>query len=180
MVTLSPTQFSPNIRAQLEHRLLNEVEGTFTGRHGYVVCVVDVQGVGDGLILPSLGSARYNITYRAIVFKPFKGEALDAVVTSVSQVRRQRRHASCWHSCLMYNFFPQWTLKTPYFFRNYSLKRNRFFFSTYVTECDTLQQGFMAEVGPVNVFVSRFVRSLAYCVTCSEILLQRIPIYHAP
>lgn len=103
MVSLLPSQFSPDIHGQLEKRLLDEVEGSFSGRFGYTVCVIDISSIGDGIILPSQGTAQYRIKYRAIVFKPYKGQVLDAVVSQVNQ------------------------------------------------------KGFMAEVGPVNVFVSRYL-----------------------
>ena len=34
------------------------------------------------------GAAVFNLTYSCICFKPFKGEVLDVVVTSVNKVRR--------------------------------------------------------------------------------------------
>ncbi|KAJ3359397.1 DNA-directed RNA polymerase II subunit [Allomyces javanicus] len=103
LVSLQPSQFTHDVEEQLRRRLHAEVEGSFSGRFGYVISVVDVVSIGAGLVLPAQGAAQYQLTYRAIVFKPYKGEVLNALVSQVNQ------------------------------------------------------QGFMAEVGPVNVFVSRYL-----------------------
>lgn len=39
------------------------------------------------------GAAVFNLTYSCICFKPFKGEVLDVVVTSVNKVRRSWGHS---------------------------------------------------------------------------------------
>ncbi|KAL5112785.1 DNA-directed RNA polymerase II subunit RPB7 [Taenia crassiceps] len=38
------------------------------------------------MLLPGRGFVQYHIVYRAIVFRPFKGEVVDAVVTQVNKV----------------------------------------------------------------------------------------------
>jgi DNA-directed RNA polymerase II subunit RPB7 len=72
----------------LAKRLYQEVEGSFSGRYGYIVSVVHIVSISKGLILPSMGAAQFSISYAAIVFKPYKGEVLDAQVTQVNQVSR--------------------------------------------------------------------------------------------
>ena len=42
-----------------------------------------IDSVGAGLIQPGEGFVMYPVKYKAIVFRPFKGEVLDAVVTQV-------------------------------------------------------------------------------------------------
>jgi DNA-directed RNA polymerase II subunit RPB7 len=63
-----------------------QVEGTCSGQYGYLICVTHVVAVGKGLIREGVGSATFNIKYNALVFRPFKGEVMDAVVTSVNKV----------------------------------------------------------------------------------------------
>ena len=67
-------------------RLHEQVEGTCSGRFGYVVSVVEVSSVGRGVLLHSSGSAEFAIVYKAIVFKPFVNQVVDAVVTTVNKV----------------------------------------------------------------------------------------------
>ena len=39
------------------------------------------------MVLPGTGQAEFVMRHRAIVFKPFKGEAVDGVVNNVGKVR---------------------------------------------------------------------------------------------
>lgn len=55
-------------------------------RYGFVIAVTTIDSIGSGLILPGQGFVVYPVKYKAIVFRPFKGEVLDAVVTQVNKV----------------------------------------------------------------------------------------------
>lgn len=68
------------------HLLLDQVlEYTFL-RYGFVIAVTTIDSIGAGLILPGQGFVVYPVKYKAIVFRPFKGEVLDAVVRQVNKV----------------------------------------------------------------------------------------------
>ena len=73
--------------AHARHHARPQVEGTCNGKHGFVLTVIQVLGTGRGLIREGSGSAVFNLRYSCICFKPFKGEVLDVVVTSVNKVR---------------------------------------------------------------------------------------------
>ena len=66
--------------------MFTEVEGTCTGKHGFVIAVTTIDNIGLGAIQPGRGFALYPVKYKAIVFRPFKGEVTDAVVTQVNKV----------------------------------------------------------------------------------------------
>jgi DNA-directed RNA polymerase II subunit RPB7 len=70
----------------LENKLMSDVEGTCSGKFGYIICVLTVTDVGAGIVLPGNGQAEFIARYRAIVFKPFKGEVLEGVVGEVNKV----------------------------------------------------------------------------------------------
>jgi hypothetical protein len=74
------------MEGQLKDKLFADVEGTCTGRYGYVITVLSLQNIGKGKILPGSGLAEFKVNYQAIVFKPYKGEVLDAIVTTVNKV----------------------------------------------------------------------------------------------
>ena len=42
-----------------------------------------VDTIGAGVIQPGRGYVTYPIKYKAIVFRPFKGEVIDSIVTQV-------------------------------------------------------------------------------------------------
>jgi DNA-directed RNA polymerase II subunit RPB7 len=76
----------------LETKLRADVEGTCSGKFGYIINVIEIRDIGKGMVLPGRGEAEFVTRYNAIVFRPFKGEVLEGVVYNVIQVRWQ---ASC-------------------------------------------------------------------------------------
>lgn len=88
-ITLHPSFFGPNMHAQLKDKLYQDVEGTCSGRFGYIITVVSLISISKGRILPGSGLAEFKVKYQAIVFKPYKGEVLDAVVTTVNRVSEE-------------------------------------------------------------------------------------------
>jgi len=85
-ILLHPKYFGPALLDTVKQKLFAEVEGTCTGKHGFVIAVTSISEIGDGMIQPGRGFVLYPIKYKAIVFRPFKGEVVDAVVTGVNKV----------------------------------------------------------------------------------------------
>lgn len=52
-----------------------------------MLMVTDIGKIGKGKIREGTGSAVFHVEYTCLVFRPFKGEVLDAVVTSVNKAR---------------------------------------------------------------------------------------------
>jgi hypothetical protein len=64
-----------------------QVEGTCSGQHGYIVCVTTVTHVSQGKIrADGSGLATFKVRFGCVTFRPFKGEVLDCIVTSVNKV----------------------------------------------------------------------------------------------
>lgn len=57
-----------------------------------MIAVTAIDSIGAGLIQPGQGFVVYPVKYKAIVFRPFKGEVLDAIVTQVNKVRNEYEH----------------------------------------------------------------------------------------
>lgn len=87
-LTLHPSFFGPQMHQYLLEKLVQEVEGTVSGDYGYIVTVIDSMpiNVGSGVVPSGQGSAVFNVKYNAVVFKPFKGEVVDALVTNVNKM----------------------------------------------------------------------------------------------
>jgi hypothetical protein len=85
VISLHPSYFGPNVREYLINRLNEEEEGRCTGDH-FVICVMDMVDIGEGRVLPSSGHAEYTIKYRAIIWKPFRGETVCSRGDGVRQV----------------------------------------------------------------------------------------------
>ncbi|KOM25953.1 hypothetical protein LR48_Vigan205s009000 [Vigna angularis] len=83
---LHPRYFGRNLRDNLVSKLMKDVEGTCSGRHGFVVAVTGIENIGKGLIRDGTGFVTFPVKYQCVVFRPFKGEILEAVVTMVNKV----------------------------------------------------------------------------------------------
>ena len=66
--------------------IIHTLFSLFLFRHGFVIAVTTIDNIGAGMILASRGFVKYPVKYKAIVFRPFKGEVVDAVVTQVNKV----------------------------------------------------------------------------------------------
>lgn len=86
-ILLHPSYFGPRMLQFLESKLYSDVEGTCSGQFGYIIAVVSILDIGKGMVLGGSGQAEFVTRYRAIVFKPFKGEVVDGVVNNVNKVR---------------------------------------------------------------------------------------------
>lgn len=81
-VHIHPRFFGAKLQEMLTQRLTLEVEGTFAGRYGFVIAVLHViTPIPNGELDDATGHAVFPLKYQAIVFRPFKGEVLDSVVT---------------------------------------------------------------------------------------------------
>jgi DNA-directed RNA polymerase II subunit RPB7 len=75
------------------------VEGTCNGKYGFILAVLQVVDTGRGLIREGSGSAVFNLKYKCICMKPFKGQVMDVVVTSVNKVGAHARYCMCMCGC---------------------------------------------------------------------------------
>lgn len=91
----------------VKQKLFSEVEGTCSGkyevsyliyfsllyqfmvgfnRYGFIVAITSIESIGSGMIQSGRGYCSYPVKYKAIVFRPFKNEVVDAVVSQVTKV----------------------------------------------------------------------------------------------
>lgn len=82
-VTLHPSYFGRNMHELVTSKLLKDVEGTCAGNY-YIISIMDTFDVSEGRILPGSGLAEFIVGYRAVVWRPFKGEAVRRSGTRVS------------------------------------------------------------------------------------------------
>eukprot|EP00124_Ichthyophonus_hoferi_P002680 Ihof_evm5s193 gene=Ihof_evmTU5s193 len=84
-LVLAPQYFGPKLRKVLKAKLHREVEGTCSGRYGYIIAVTQIVEIGKGKIMETKGLVTFPIKYNAVVFRPFKNEVLDGIVTQVTK-----------------------------------------------------------------------------------------------
>ncbi|KAK1360362.1 hypothetical protein POM88_044836 [Heracleum sosnowskyi] len=57
-----------------------------SGRHGFIVAITGVENVGNGMIRDGTGFVTFPVKYQCVVFRSFKGEILEVVVTMVNKM----------------------------------------------------------------------------------------------
>ena len=81
-VTLHPSYFGRNMHELVTGKLLKDVEGTCTGRY-FIITIMDTFNISEGRILPGSGLAEFTVGYRAVVWRPFKGETVRLLLRSL-------------------------------------------------------------------------------------------------
>ena len=122
-----------------------------------MVAITGVEDIGKGLIREGTGYVTFPVKYQCVVFRPFKGEILDAVVTMVNKVGLS--------TCIL----PSIVVK----FCSEALGGDDIGVGGGDCRADlvaklfvllVLQMGFFAEAGPVQIFVSNHVSDLLFLV----------------
>jgi DNA-directed RNA polymerase II subunit RPB7 len=85
-VLLPPDCFGPALRQEVTRRLKQQVEGMCHGQLGFIIAVLSIIDISPGVIQDAYGLAAFTISYNAILLKPFKGEVIDATVSSANKV----------------------------------------------------------------------------------------------
>ena len=81
-IDLHPSFFNSEAHKYIETKLYQDVEGTNTGTV-MIIAVLGIDETSEPKIAPGTGFAQYNVSYRAIVWRPFRGEVVDGMVSSV-------------------------------------------------------------------------------------------------
>ncbi|GMT00205.1 hypothetical protein PENTCL1PPCAC_22379, partial [Pristionchus entomophagus] len=83
-IQLNRKWFGLELKGLVKAKLLAEVEGKTIGRHGVVIAVTQMESFGQRSTKSDGGMVGYKVTFAALVFRPFKGAVVDAVVTQVT------------------------------------------------------------------------------------------------
>tara|TARA_R110002050_G_scaffold273305_2_gene417378 strand:- start:81 stop:599 length:519 start_codon:yes stop_codon:yes gene_type:complete len=108
--------------------------------------VFNINDINSGYLDHATGFASYLVKYEAIVFRPFRGEVLDAVVKTVTEVKKKRQGYTGVESVEKIDIF-----RDVWVMGEYQWKRNR---EIDFSSCAS-QRGFFAEAGPLYIFVAK-------------------------
>ena len=75
VISIHPSFFANNVNQILKDQLFADLEGSCNGEY-YIVCIMDIYNISPGKVRPGSGEALFTILYRAILWKPFKGETV--------------------------------------------------------------------------------------------------------
>lgn len=102
-VTLHPSYFGRNMHELVTSKLLKDVEGTCAGTY-FIISIMDTFDISEGRILPSSGLAEFTVGYRAVVWRPFKGEIVRK--RPLSLYTQQSAYLTCSSVRLMLSYLP--------------------------------------------------------------------------
>lgn len=85
-MTLEPKFLGPQLRDHLRLQLYRQVEGICNGRYGYIVAIVTIDSIDNGVVQDGTGAAIFQVKYTAIVLKPYRNETVDATITAVNKM----------------------------------------------------------------------------------------------
>lgn len=96
VILVQPQYLGPALRQTIRDQLVAEVQGISVENAGYIITVLHIadENISKGRIDHLTGSVRYEITFDALLFRPFKNEVMDALVTEVTEVRTIDRRFS--------------------------------------------------------------------------------------
>jgi DNA-directed RNA polymerase subunit E'/Rpb7 len=87
-VILHPIYFNAELEKTIRRKLMIDVEGHCFGQRGFVIIVTTITNIGPGVLSTdaNCGMVNYSVKFKAVVYRPFKGEVLEAVVKQVNKV----------------------------------------------------------------------------------------------
>jgi DNA-directed RNA polymerase II subunit RPB7 len=84
-MTMNPGLFARDMTQILKEQLYQQMEGDCNGEF-YTICILDVTDISKGRVLPGTAEAMFTLSYRAIVWKPFRGETVSLALCAESFV----------------------------------------------------------------------------------------------
>ena len=64
---------------------LNSLLGSCTIKYGYIITIFKIESIENGVVNQK-GEAIFTVSFKALVFRPLKGEVLDGIVEGVEKV----------------------------------------------------------------------------------------------
>lgn len=81
-LTMHPSFFDSAATEKIKEQLHSDLEGTIEGTL-MIIQIIEIDEISEPMLVPGTGMAKYNVSYRALVWRPFRGEVVDGLVTSV-------------------------------------------------------------------------------------------------
>eukprot|EP01126_Amoeba_proteus_P064584 TRINITY_DN9062_c1_g1_i3.p1 TRINITY_DN9062_c1_g1~~TRINITY_DN9062_c1_g1_i3.p1 ORF type:complete len:166 (+),score=11.70 TRINITY_DN9062_c1_g1_i3:187-684(+) len=84
-ILMHPSSFGRRLHDEIRKALHKEVEGTVDPLYGFIVHVTGINDIPLGEVQDG-GLVNFSVTYKAIIFRPFRNEVIDAVVSRIDTI----------------------------------------------------------------------------------------------
>ena len=83
-IRLKPTYLSAGTKTTIEKQLRSNSEGQFKQGYGIILKVTQINKIGKGMVSCRTGCASYDITFKALIFRPCNGQVVDAKISNMT------------------------------------------------------------------------------------------------
>eukprot|EP00347_Sterkiella_histriomuscorum_P009126 403342420 len=86
VVRIEPYELGKNLIYKIRKKIEDITVGTCSGTYGYIIQIIQMkpQDISDGRIQDTTGDVIYKVKFKALVFRPFRGEVLDGEVIDIT------------------------------------------------------------------------------------------------
>ena len=82
-VIVSPADLSKDLKKIITVKLLEQVIGNCNLKYGYFIKISNIGDIKNGLIMEGSGDIIFNITYKVVLMRPFKGEICEGIIDKI-------------------------------------------------------------------------------------------------
>lgn len=83
-IRVSPASFEKELKDAVIGEIRNKYTGFISRELGIVIDVIDVQEIGDGILIPGDGAPYYQTTFELMVFEPENHEILSGKIKDIA------------------------------------------------------------------------------------------------
>lgn len=84
-IRVPPNLLGKNIKKSVETSIMNDFEGVLDLKHGLFLCLIDVEGIGGGTVIPGDGAIYYDTVFKIITYNPVIQEVVEGEVTEIAE-----------------------------------------------------------------------------------------------
>ncbi len=84
-IRIPPVLFGKDIKEAVEESVRNDFEGTIDSEHGLLLSLVEVNEIGNGIIIPGDGAIYYDTEFNMLAYKPVPQELVEGEITEITE-----------------------------------------------------------------------------------------------
>lgn len=84
-IRVPPKLFGSDINEAVEASIKEEFEGNLDQKEGLLLSLVEVDNIGDGVIVPGDGAVYYDTEFKVIAYKPLVQELVEGEITEIAE-----------------------------------------------------------------------------------------------
>jgi DNA-directed RNA polymerase III subunit RPC8 len=106
VIAISPSEFETPTAVALEDNINKKYANKVIQKVGLCICLYDILNTSDGIVGQEGGNVHVNVTMRIVVFRPFKGEIIEAKINSAEPSGMRGKI----YECLIFSYFSMLTV----------------------------------------------------------------------